>query len=572
MIRSKLLVIITVICFIAIDSRSHVHAQVYQVIKQPSPGQTQAPKVKQNLLKPSSPNNTLRPSESENDQESDAPKNRTPARKESGKSAAPTEQVRTVKNKQPKDVFDLGIDEDLSIVEVEPVDFESVMDGEIPYESTPGPSEEFVVGGGGIPTGTYLEDGRWINDGDVITDDSALPPELRAQMSPEYSYGDYSEFGPYGESLEQVHAPAPTGVPVSPFWVRGEALLWTLDGSNVPPLVTSSVTGTSLADAGVLGFSTTRLLLGGEKINDVDRAGARIELGGWSGSRGLGWHAAYFALDDSADNYDFNSANHPILARPFFSLETGSIGQNAEIVSFPGQLDGNISVAMATSLEGAELMAHRMLAGDRSRQIEFTAGYQYNSLEDELNIVDFKSVTGASSGLALGTTLTERDRFETRNTFNGGAVGIRASMQRRRYSLGAGMQLALGNNRSVVRIDGSTTSSVPVTALAREVVTTQGGLLALASNIGEYSTDMFSVIPQLSAELGVDLGSGLRFLVGYRFLYWSQLVRAGEQIDTGVNLSQLDTTGARGELRPRFDLRTGDFWAQGVSLGLDWRY
>jgi hypothetical protein len=50
------------------------------------------------------------------------------------------------------------------------------------------------------------------------------------------------------------------------------------------------------------------------------------------------------------------------------------------------------------------------------------------------------------------------------------------------------------------------------------------------------------------------------------------VARAAEQIDPGVNLSQLDPSGLDGEPRPRFDLKQTDFWAQGVSVGVDYRF
>ena len=50
------------------------------------------------------------------------------------------------------------------------------------------------------------------------------------------------------------------------------------------------------------------------------------------------------------------------------------------------------------------------------------------------------------------------------------------------------------------------------------------------------------------------------------------MARAAEQIDPAVNLSQLDPGGLVGEPRPQFHLKPNDFWAQGLSVGVDFRY
>ena len=96
--------------------------------------------------------------------------------------------------------------------------------------------------------------------------------------------------------------------------------------------------------------------------------------------------------------------------------------------------------------------------------------------------------------------------------------------------------------------------------------------MALPSNIGRFDDDVFAVTPQLHVVLGVDLHPQWRATVGYRFLYWSQVARAAEQIDTSLNLSQLDPGGVIGEARPEFDLLLSDFWAHGLNAGLEYRF
>jgi hypothetical protein len=62
--------------------------------------------------------------------------------------------------------------------------------------------------------------------------------------------------------------------------------------------------------------------------------------------------------------------------------------------------------------------------------------------------------------------------------------------------------------------------------------------------------------------------------VGYSLIYWSRVVRPGDQIDLDVNPDYLPpaTTPVTGPARPRFVFRESDFWAQGLSVGGDLRW
>ena len=352
------------------------------------------------------------------------------------------------------------------------------------------------------------------------------------------------------------------------YWLRGEYLYWFMDGADAPPLVTTSSPGTVRTDAGVIGLLTTTTLFGGE-IGENGRSGGRIEFGRVFPSRGgLGFHVAYLGLDDDRQQRTFDSSAFPILARPFVNVEPGSVGNNAELVAFPGEVSGNVTVTESTEFEAVEVMLRRPMLLECDRRIYLMGGFGYASLEDALAVSDFKRVTGSGSGLAIGTTLAERDSFETDNEFRGGIIGVLASIHQDLWSFETALQLGLGSVESTVRIDGSTTATVPI-GTGTQTATTRGGLLALGENLGTFEDDQFAVMPQLHARLGYQILPRLRGTVGYRFLYLSQVARAAEQIDTGVNLSQLDPAGANGEVRPVFAFNKTDFWAQGLTLGLD---
>ena len=135
-----------------------------------------------------------------------------------------------------------------------------------------------------------------------------------------------------------------------------------------------------------------------------------------------------------------------------------------------------------------------------------------------------------------------------------------------RWSLEVLLKLGLGNNRSEVFIDGSTTNTVPNVGSA----TFTGGLLAQTTNIGWYQRDAFGVVPELGVFAARELGCGVRLTAGYNLLYWTALLRPGDQIDREV--SQFPPEPAAGRQQPEFPLRGGSFWAQGLQAGVDSRF
>ena len=100
----------------------------------------------------------------------------------------------------------------------------------------------------------------------------------------------------------------------------------------------------------------------------------------------------------------------------------------------------------------------------------------------------------------------------------------------------------------------------------------------LSGNIGSFSQDRFSVVPQVGIRVGYNITPNLRVYVGYDFLYWSSVLRPGDQIDRGLNELAIPNFGSQpgtpagDPRRPMVPFRDSDFWAQGVNFGLEFRY
>ncbi len=148
-------------------------------------------------------------------------------------------------------------------------------------------------------------------------------------------------------------------------------------------------------------------------------------------------------------------------------------------------------------------------------------------------------------------------------------MGVLWQGRRGYWSLDALMRVSVGNVKQTVNIRGTTTSTV-------NGVTTNstGGLYAQRSNINDYTRNRFAIAPEFGATLGYQLTQRWRLTAGYTFIYWSNVVRPGDQIDTDLNPNLLppETIPFVGALRPRFTFRETDYWVQGVNLGAEYRW
>ena len=108
------------------------------------------------------------------------------------------------------------------------------------------------------------------------------------------------------------------------FWLSAEYLLWWEKSANLPPLATTSPQGTAYNQAGVLDQPGTTVLFGGS-VDPGARSGARITLGYWlSDCHDLGLEATYLFLSNKAAEFSQASNGDPILARPFYNVQTAS--------------------------------------------------------------------------------------------------------------------------------------------------------------------------------------------------------------------------------------------------------
>jgi hypothetical protein len=388
---------------------------------------------------------------------------------------------------------------------------------------------------------------------------------------------DYGAYGPGMEGYEMYGGYGGGGgsnnFSRGPLWVQGEYILWWVEGFRTPALVTTSPVGTPQADAGILGLPTTDVLFGDRRLADQHRHGVRLTVGAWFNEpETTGIQVAGFWLYPDHHNFAATSADFPILARPFFNLEPGFEGPDAELVAFPGLFEGQISVRGESSLYGGEAMLRQNMCGTCYCRVDGLLGARYTRLDESLVISDTRTVVGPGAGVAIGTVFEESDVFDAVNQFYGGQLGVVAECRAYGFSIEGTLKLALGVNHSRVRIDGSSTATIPVGGGPPIVVNTPAGLLAQSTNIGTYTRDTFAVIPEVGVTIGYNITPRLKLTGGYTFFYWTDTLRPGDQIDTNLNLSQLAPGGLVGAPRPLFPGTIDNVWVQGVSAGLEFDF
>ena len=400
----------------------------------------------------------------------------------------------------------------------------------------------------------------------------STPNKVLATMAPDtVSPGDWAE-GSYQNG--QVCGP-PGRV-----WISAEYLLWWFKNDHIPPLVTL---GTP-ESFGILGEPGTTVDFGGGAIEHPLHHGGRFTVGAWLNEcQTKGIEADYFFLGRNTENFTTGSTGAPgtaVIARPFFDVFTGT--PSSEIVAFPGVATGNINVAHRQSLQGAEVNGICNLCccgecddcgGYHGRRIDLLAGFRWLNLQEDLTIRENVTITDpALVGIFGFSHASVVDQFITQNNFYGGQIGLRGEWWRGRLFVNARGTLALGDTEQHVRISGSTVLTLP----DGTVVTRPGGLLALPSNIGSFHHDDFSVVPELRINVGYQVTDHLRAFIGYTFLYWTEVVRPGEQVNLNVNSTQIPTSLEFGPLvgpaQPSFSFHHSDFWAQGLNLGAEFRF
>jgi hypothetical protein len=352
---------------------------------------------------------------------------------------------------------------------------------------------------------------------------------------------------------------------------RAEYLAWWTKSPNGPALATTSPSNTPRSEAGVLGETGTEVLYSGSSADLGMHSGGRFNLGYWfTPCHYAGFDITYTFLGNTAATYEQASDGSMILARPFYNVGQlqQAAGQDSSIIAYPNEQTGVLGIRDSQEVNFVDALLRWAIIQKCDQKLDFLFGYRYGRFNESLAIDSTSNYISDVGQIANGTVIQTSDLFDTRNEFNGLELGFQSSTHYCRWSLDFLAKLALGNTRSRSNVNGSTTIAAP----DQSPVVDDGGLLALSTNSGSIEQNHFSVIPELGLTLGYDVTCQLKATVGYTFVYWSSVMRPGDQIDTNINTTQLPPNSLSGMPSPQSRTVMSDFWAHGLNVGLDYRF
>nr|WP_231603234.1 BBP7 family outer membrane beta-barrel protein [Neorhodopirellula pilleata] len=365
-------------------------------------------------------------------------------------------------------------------------------------------------------------------------------------------------------------------------WFSAEYLMWWQDGMDLPPLASTG----RLSDRAPLANGT--VLYGDDEVLDGRMDGYRFDFGFWfDNCHTWGIGAGFFGLDRETEGFSGGNDNST-LVRPIITVlpnladptALGDLEEAVALVNDPTRdHNGSLNIDVNSELSGWDLYVRHFTRGQSGcactgpcgcptawcTRSEHRFGFRQVELDEGIAI-NSSVLIDQTPNPALSFVLNES--FRTRNQFNGIDVGWFHTRSIDYWNFDIGLRLAAGNTNQQVRIAGDTVVNGTAPAVS-------GGLLALNSNIGTYERDEFSIIPELNLKLGYQLTDQLKATFGYTFLYWSNVVRPGDQIERIVDQDQIPNSNAptpTDRVFPRFAFDNTDYWAQGLSFGLDYRW
>jgi hypothetical protein len=319
-----------------------------------------------------------------------------------------------------------------------------------------------------------------------------------------------------------------------------ESLLWWMSGTKLPPLVTTGLGAPATFVPGALSIPTSQVLFGGGSEDTGAHAGTRVRANVWfDRDHAIGLEGSYFMLMEGSSNFDRASPGSPLLAIPVVSGDMESA-----VILADQNGPGAAAVELMNRLWGVEVNVKTNLLYSQNGHLDLLAGFRCMGFDENLQI----GASRTTAGLMGMTT----DEFNARNRFWGGQLGVNAEYRYGPFSLEGTARVAVGNTNQVLEVNGMSITN------GRSAM---GGIFTGRNNIGRFSRDQLTVLPEIGVKMGYNLTNCMRVTLGYNLLYWSDVVRPGEHIDRVV-----------GGNHPALTLNSSDLWAHGVTAGLEMRY
>lgn len=365
-------------------------------------------------------------------------------------------------------------------------------------------------------------------------------------------------------------------------WVTADYMLMWLRNTNTPVLATVSPAGVVKGDAGVFGAKNTVIAIGQEPFNAGAYSGLRLGGGFWfPQTEHWGAEASVFFLESRSTIFIASGSGapgSPTLARPF--VDATLVRESAALTAFENESSGTVAAALSTQLWGME--ANLLYRDDPARYLNttFLAGLRYLDLDQSFNVQEVSTPLGTNvipfNG-ALAITNPDKvritDQFHTTNRFFGAQVGARSAWEYDLLTVSVGAKVAVGTTHETLEVVGQ---SEALTSAGKTVATSRGGFLTNTGNIGSFSRDAFTIVPEADLKVALKLTQNLSAHLSYSFLYWSDVTNPTDQITRTVDLRRIPTSAVfdptvisrttTGQLIP------ANYWANSLQFGFTLKF
>jgi hypothetical protein len=383
-------------------------------------------------------------------------------------------------------------------------------------------------------------------------------------------------------SAQEMLLTSTSDAPVSPWrvWARAEYLLWWVRDDHAPvPLATTGPAG--VPRSGALGEPTTSVLIG----PDIDyryNSGGKLFLGGWFDEDAtIGAEASGFCLETHTRHlkaYSDRTTGAPVIARPFDNLLTGL--PDAQVITTPrdelgGRYLGGMGIFGDSRTWGAEANLLFNLTHGVQGRWDMVGGFRYLGQKDELRS-DQSSIVLAPGSVGFAgrpapapDIVSVRDYLMTNNHFYGGQVGVQGSLQMSAWLFDAAAKVGLGDTTEHL----DTTGRTLLTNSAGATLYRPGGLY-VPTGPAHLDRGRLAFISEVNLRVGYRITDRWVASVGYTFLYWGDVIRPAGQINPAVDPRQVPSSLSYNPAVPPtpVSMHSTDFWAQGLTFGLEYRY
>ena len=334
----------------------------------------------------------------------------------------------------------------------------------------------------------------------------------------------------------------------------------------------ASPTPVPIITDGYADLPATNVLLGGGTLDTNPNPGFRI-TGTYALQGAWGLEATGFYVPSRSTSRGVSSTGQLDsidLLLPFFDATRNH--ENYTEISFSPDYRGVAQETLENSLGGGEFNVTWSLPPQNGWRVDVIGGLRYLQLREDHSITTESPYIPPNPSDVWKTT----DQFNTTNSFFGAQMGVRAAFDQGPWVGSGTAKLALGNMQQNVSISGWLETNDWNNYGATQLF--PSGYFALPTNSGDHSRNTFAVVPEIALSVGYRVTPAATVYVGYAFLYASDVVRPGEQINRNINPTYSLAYGGdppvkpAGAAQPTFSFNTTDFWAQSLTLGLSIRF